>query len=202
MIFAPFTNTVRRKISAALLAVGFLAVLGWSVTASAASVSPAASQPSALNPGLAVDYYYSELRHVDELVEYMGRKNPTPGEPLPNLDYVRGDNKPTLSSKFPRFVGAEITGFINFPEAGTYNLVVVSNDGVRLWIDGTLIYEDPDVHADRESDLIPLNVEAAGWHDIRLLYFQRKNATALVLGWQHGDNDLEIVPPEFFGHVQ
>jgi len=89
MIFAPFTNTVRRKISAALLAVGFLAVLGWSVTASAASVSPAASQPSALNPGLAVDYYYSELRHVDELVEYMGRKNPTPGEPLPNLDYVQ-----------------------------------------------------------------------------------------------------------------
>jgi len=176
MIFAPFTNTVRRKISAALLAVGFLAVLGWSVTASAASVSPAASQPRALNPGLAVDYYYSELRHVDELVEYMGRKNPTPGEPLPNLDYVRGDNKPTLSSKFPRFVGAEITGFINFPEAGTYNLVVVSNDGVRLWIDGTLIYEDPDVHADRESDLIPLNVEAAGWHDIRLLYFQDRKS--------------------------
>lgn len=189
-------------VSAATLAAFFAIALtvSFAGSANAASVSPADPQPGTLNPGLAVDYYYSDFRHIDELVDLMGRKKPSPGEPLPNLDYVRGDSKPTLSSEFPRFVGAEITGYIKFPEAGTYNLVVVSNDGVRVWLDGNMIYDDPDVHADRESDFIPIKVEEAGWHDIRLLYFQRKNTTALVLGWQHGSGDLEVVPTEFFGH--
>lgn len=202
MISASIKRAAQRRFSAVTLAAFLIATLslGFGGAAGAASVSPADPQPGALNPGLAVDYYYSDMRHLDELVELMSRKDPSPGEPLPNLDYVRGDNKPTLTTKYPRFVGAEITGYLNFPEAGTYNLVVVSNDGVRLWIDGKLIYEDPNVHADRESDFIPIEVEDAGWHDIRLLYFQRKNTTALVLGWQQGGGDLEVVPPEFFGH--
>ena len=183
---------------AAVFAVGIALLPGH---ASATEVNRADPQPANLEAGLAVDYYYHKMRHLDELVEYMGRKDPGEGEPLPNLDYVRGEGKKVLTTKYDKFVGADIRGFINFPEPGNWNLVVVSNDGIRLWIDGALIYEDPDVHADRESDMIPVRVDEAGWHELRVLYFQRKGSTALVLGWEPPGGDLEVVPPEAFGHA-
>lgn len=184
----------------ALIVAAAMAVLAGQ-PASATEVSRADPQPESLSPGLAVDYYYHKMRHLDELVEYMSRKDPGTGEPLPNLDYVRGDGKKVLTTKYEKYVGADIKGFINFSAPGEWNLVVVSNDGVRVWIGDALIYEDPDVHADRESEFIPVQVSEAGWHPIRVLYFQRKGSTALVLGWEAPGGELEVVPPEAFGHI-
>lgn len=71
------------------------------------------------------------------------------------------------------------TGFVLADQAGQWQFTTYSNDGVRLWIDDTQIIDNWDQHAlERDDGQIQLS---AGWHAIRLEYFQ-----------QGGDSDLRL----------
>jgi nitrous oxidase accessory protein NosD len=59
--------------------------------------------------------------------------------------------------------------------AGSYDLVVTSDDGVRVWVDGRLAIDDWSIHAANE-DRLPL---PGGHHRLRLEYFQNTGAAAL-----------------------
>ena len=72
-----------------------------------------------------------------------------------------------LNSKGNEGVMAKMTGMIFLEEPGTYTFGFELNDGVRLEIGDYMVVEDPDVHADRYSDLGMIQANAAGWsaHD-------------------------------------
>jgi hypothetical protein len=74
-------------------------------------------QPSAqqLAPGLAVQYTYAIVNHVDEL---KGRKFEA-GPPLAHLEWKMGTSL-VLTSKSREGVGALISGFLLFEKPGTY----------------------------------------------------------------------------------
>ncbi len=115
----------------------------------------------ALKPGLAVDYYYGDYHLIDELYEVMqGSDNPGKGDPLPSLNYKVAEGRNVLTTKFQRFVGAHITAYLKFAEPGVYSLIVTSNDGVRFHLDGQMLWEDGDIHADRDSDPIEVTLAA------------------------------------------
>jgi hypothetical protein len=100
-------------------------------------------------------------------------------------------------------VGAEITGLIHLAEPGFYSFAVRSNDGFRLWIGGEQILEDPDVHADRYSDIAEFQVTTPGWYPLRMLYFERKNTSTLELYWLPPSLDVDsmpLVPAEVLAH--
>lgn len=65
-------------------------------------------------------------------------------------------------------------GTVSLP-AGPYELVVTSDDGIRLWLDDTLVLEDWTIHSPKD-DRIPLT---GGRHRLRLEYFQNTGAAAL-----------------------
>ena len=141
---------------------------------------PAEPQPAAqqLAPGLAVQYTYAIVNHVDAL---KGRKFED-GPPLPTLDYRTGYGK-VMTSKANEGVGALITGFILLEKAGTYGFEVTSNDGVRVEIGGKLLHEDPGVHPDSTSDRIDVKVDRPGWYPIAIVYFQKRGTATLVVRW-------------------
>src|SRR5579864_2187162 len=58
---------------------------------------------------------------------------------------------------------------------GSYDLVVTSDDGVRVGVDGRLAIDDCSIHAAKE-DRVPL---PGGQHRLRLEYFQNTGAAAL-----------------------
>ena len=63
------------------------------------------------------------------------------------------------------------------PRDGTYILTVVSDDGLRVRIDGEIVLEDWSWHpARRESRRIVLS---SGSHDVDLEYFQLDGAAVL-----------------------
>ncbi len=164
---------------------------------------PAKTQPSASNlkPGLAVKYYSSKFNHIRELVEWMNYKDGWTGDPIPMLNYQVGPGK-VLTTNSENLVGADINGFINFERSGPYTIMVQSNDGVRLHIGGKMIYEDPDVHADRFSDEITLEISEPGWYPVRVLYFEKKNTSTLELYWDPpGAEEIDYVPAKAFGHI-
>jgi nitrous oxidase accessory protein NosD len=59
--------------------------------------------------------------------------------------------------------------------SGPYDLVVTSDDGVRVWVDGRLAIDDWSIHAAKE-DRVPFT---GGPHRLRLEYFQNTGAAAL-----------------------
>ena len=163
------------------------------------NLAPAAPQPRAgeISPGLAVEYIRMFARHVDE-IEIAGKG--IMGEPLEMLDWNTGDG-PVLTHANDDGIGARITGFINFEKAGDYMMAIQSNDGVRLSIGGQLVIDDPDVHGDRFSPNVTLQVPRAGWYPLYLLYFERKGTSTLELYWQPpGAEGFDFVPGEAFAH--
>ena len=143
-------------------------------------LKPVEPQPSPdkLAPGLAVQYTYAIMNHVDEM---KGRKF-EPGPPITHLDWRMGSGR-VLTSKDNTGVGALITGYVLFEKAGVYGLDVTSNDGVRLEIGGQLIHEDPGVHSDTTSDRIDLRIDPPGWYPITITYFQKRHTATLVVRW-------------------
>lgn len=184
-----------------LLALVFLTI----GPAAAQAPKPVSPQPTAdtLNPGLAVKYYFHLFRHIDELIEWQDYKDGKEGKPISKLDYRVGQGE-VLTSTSRDGVGAEITGLILLQEEGSYAFSVQSNDGVRLEIGGVMVLEDPDVHADRFSNVATLQVTTPGWYPIKILYFERKNTSTLELYWQPPSDSagsMKIVPSEMLAHL-
>lgn len=184
------------------------AVMFVSTAASAADMvtglKPASPQPAAgdLQPGLAVTYYYNVFNHTREIPDWAKYKDGVKGEPILILDYFVGDGDVLTSGRVDE-VGADIRGYINLPAAGTYTFAMRSNDGVDLNIGGQRIVYDPDVHSDRFSELIPVEVATPGWYPLRLLYFEKRVTSTVELYWLKpgGSGQLDFVPEEAFAHV-
>ncbi|MBL4907889.1 MAG: hypothetical protein JKX94_10595 [Sneathiella sp.] len=196
-----------RQIGLAGLGAMALAMVSLPTISTAETISgltPAKIQPSAdhLKPGLAVQYYGAQFNHITELIQWMDYKDGWSGDPIPMLNYQVGAGN-VLTTSSNDMVGADITGLINFERSGSYTIMVQSNDGVRLNIGGKMIYEDPDVHGDRFSDEITLEISEPGWYPVRVLYFEKKNTSTLELYWDPpGPQEIDYVPAEAFGHIR
>lgn len=166
-------------------------------------LEPATPQPSAdnLESGLAVKYYGIKVNSIREFEEWMEYEKGNMGPPIPMLNYQVGQGD-VLTSGSNDMVAADINGFINFETSGSYTMMVHSNDGVRLTIGGKLIHEDPNVHGDRFSDEITLEISKPGWYPVRILYFEKKNTATLELYWDPpGPQDVDYVPATAFAHI-
>ena len=194
------THRVLRGIAGAVLVA--TAAVGTTVRAETiAGLKLAEPQPTAqqLMAGLAVEYTYAVMNHVDEL---KGRKFES-GLSLPHLNYRMGSGT-VLTSKASDGVGAIITGFIQFEKPGTYGLDVTSNDGVRVEIGGKLIHEDPGVHGDTTSERIDVTVATGGWYPIKIVYFEKRNTATLIVRWigPGEKGGLVPVPAKAFAHLR
>ena len=116
-----------------------------------------------------------------------------------NLDFRGGSGKPVLNQKHKNYVAAIITGYINFSNPGTHMLKIRSNDGVRVAIGGLTVHEDPKPHPDRTSDAVPIEVSAAGWMPIEIVYYERKGSWSIELTWQES-GDFSAIPASHFAH--
>ncbi len=83
----------------------------------------------------------------------------------PDLDYMW--YRPTIEELPQERWGLEARAVVSL-EPGEYSLRTISDDGIRVWIDGRLVIDRFDPHGS-EVDYAPLT---AGEHDIRVQYFQ------------------------------
>jgi len=179
-----------------------LVVLALPATAQQA-IAPAEPQPKgdALKPGLGVNYHFTLVRTIHQLLRYAEPRKGDIGKPLPQLNYHTGYGN-TLTTKRNIGVGAKIYGFIKFDKPGVYQLKVHSNDGVRLSLAGKQVFEDGEVHSDEMSDPIPVKVDKPGWCSVLIWYFQRKGTATLELYWQPPGSDKSVlVPATAFAHL-
>ncbi len=173
-------------------------------------VAPLAPQPApdVIKPGLAVTYLFDKFYTLDEL--YKENLPPIKGKPIPNLDQLTETDPVTKEDKIINvlttdqdvMVGAFIRGMIHFEVAGNHVLHLVTNDGARFWVGGVQIWEDPEIHFDRESDPLELVIGEPGWYELKIDYYQKKGTHALQLLWTPPGGEKTVVPPEALGHLE
>ena len=159
-------------------------------------------EASQLQPGLSVVYIFQKYRNVDQVPTgkaalRMGRR----GEPVTMLNHQSGKKEFVFASGRSQGVGMVMDGFLNLDKAGTYRWQALANDGIRMFINNTMIFEDPEVHPDRLTPAGTLQVAKGGHYPVQIIYFQRKGTAALKLYWQPpGAEQFSLVPAEVYWH--
>ena len=188
----------RRHVAIALLTL-LAAPLPAAAQTPITGLQPANPAPTAdkLAPGLAVNYSFGIINRIKELNE----KGKHVGKPLTHLGWDMGGGK-VLTSDETDGVQAHIFGYIRFPAAGTYTFEVNSNDGVRVEIGGKLIWDDGDVHSDRLSPPIPVQVTAPGLYPIKILYFEKRYTATLEVFWAAPGGQRTVIAGDAIVHLK
>jgi hypothetical protein len=84
---------------------------------------------------------------------------------VPRLDYMW--YRPTIRELPQARYAFEATGSVTLAP-GEYTLRTISDDGIRVWVDGRLVVDNWDLHGS-EIDYAPLT---GGRHELRVQYFQ------------------------------
>ncbi len=88
--------------------------------------------------------------------------------------------------------GFSFDGYIQVPVDGFYDFYTNSDDGSRLWIDGTLVVDNDGLHA--SQDALGNVGLAAGWHRIRVGFFQRWGLEILSVSWTVPGGQRSAIP--------
>ena len=165
--------------------------------------SPAAIAPEQIQPGLSVRYYDEFFsRHLDSLPSKTDPfKSGRIGKPIRLLDREFGRTE-VFDSGTNRGIGMRMEGLLHLPSPGTYRFQALSNDGIRVYVNGQRILDDPDVHSNRLTPVATVDIATPGWYPLEVEYFQRKGTAAIMLYWQPPENNaLSIIPAQAYGHI-
>jgi hypothetical protein len=88
---------------------------------------------------------------------------------------------------------ARWTGRLDPPQTGDYRLTTLSDDGVRLWLDGRLLIDDWTDHAPAE-DHATVALTAGRAVDLKIEYYQGGGGAVARLKWTRPDGVSEVVP--------
>lgn len=109
------------------------------------------------------------------------------------VDFAWGTNSPdptVLSLPF----SARWTGKVKANDAGQYKFYTLSDDGVRLWVNGQNIINNWGAHSLTEDDAtINLNNEDQ-YYDIILEYFNASGPGTMVLKWKPPGETKQVIP--------
>jgi hypothetical protein len=90
--------------------------------------------------------------------------------------------------------GVKWSGEILIDAAGVWNFYTVSNDGVRLYVDGQLVINDWTQHAAKEdAGSVSLG---PGWHRIEIHYYQQGGTSEMRLSFAGPGQPKAAVPAE------
>jgi alpha-L-fucosidase len=89
----------------------------------------------------------------------------------------------------------DYNGFIAIPETGVYTFFVGSDDGSRLWIDGTLVVNNDGLHGLQEKQgNVPLE---KGYHRLRVGFFERTGSDNIAVYVKSQTLPKRLLPAEW-----
>ena len=144
-------------------------------------------------PGLPVSWYAlagdtSVLPDFSTLAAYGG-------DVLPNIDIPSTSGNFSTSGRAD-LVAAVFEGYLLVPATGLWTLSTESDDGSRLLVDGELVVSNDGLHGmvDRSGQV----ALEAGYHRIRVEFFENYGGAGEVVRWQGPGTAREVIPPGAF----
>jgi hypothetical protein len=128
--------------------------------------------------------------------EYFANETLTAPAALERID-AQVDFAWGLGAPAPGVPGEEFsvrwTGTVKPRYSEAYTFKTISDDGVRLWVDGQLLIDDWRLHpaAERSGQI---TLQAGRAYDIKLEYYEHHRQAVARLQWQSASQALEVIP--------
>lgn len=114
------------------------------------------------------------------------------------IDFNWGSSGPAQVGKSDYF-SARFVGGLTAPVTGEYQFLISADDGVRLWVDGTLMTNRwHGQSATWTTASITLNAEELV--SFRLDYFEKSGGARIRVSWIKPDGTSEVIPASAFTH--
>jgi hypothetical protein len=111
-------------------------------------------------------------------------------DPQVNFDWGSGRPDPAITSDN---FSARWTGSIKPPTSGMYTFYTISDDGVRLWVNGQKIIDNWTIHAATENSGT-IQLAAGQMYSIKLEYYEKGGAATIKLSWSGPSQSKDIIP--------
>lgn len=112
----------------------------------------------------------------------------------PAIDFAWKENSPHTSVP-PNYFSVRWSGQVLPRYSERYTFHVLSDDGVRLWVDGILVINQwIDQPPTEHSSTISVELEAERWYSIQLEYYERAGGATIKLYWSSRSQIKEIIP--------
>ncbi|WP_199443632.1 family 16 glycoside hydrolase [Umezawaea beigongshangensis] len=152
-----------------------------------ALADPRSDAPPPQEPGVTLRVFDVQVS-LDRLCVLKPAQTPNVDKLMPTVDWTSADDFGFAD----RFV-AEVSGNVGITLAGSYAFRLLSDDGSRLSIDGTVVVDHDGVHGTQPKDgTVTLS---AGPHALLIEHFERDGGQQLTLQWKPpGAADFSVVP--------
>jgi len=139
-----------------------------------------------LQPGLTYDYFQGDWKAL-----------PIFGGEMPFTSGIAGKVSATYCQR-KTYCGLTFSGYLEIPKSGNYTFVLGSDDGSDLWIDDKQLINNDGLHSYAEKEAS--QTLTAGFHKIRLRYFQGVGDATLTLKYAGPDLPQQEIPESAYFH--
>jgi glucose/arabinose dehydrogenase len=108
------------------------------------------------------------------------------------IDFAWGSGSPAATIAADTF-SARWTGQLEAPYTGTYTFYTVSDDGVKLWVNGVQLVNHWSNHAAYE-DRGTISLTAGQRYSVRMEYYENGGSATARLLWSHASIAKSVVP--------
>lgn len=99
------------------------------------------------------------------------------------VDFDWGTGAPTSGVNANSF-SVRWSGFVSAPLSGTYRFQSVSDDGVRLWVNGVQLTNDWTLHSAKTQNTAAITLVAGQRYAVRMEYYENQGNAVARLRWQ------------------
>jgi hypothetical protein len=113
-------------------------------------------------------------------------------DPTVNFNWGTGSPHPSIG---PETFSVRWTGQVKADHTQVYTFSTVSNDGVRLWIGGTLLINNWTTHFPTENTGT-ITLQAGQWYTVKLEYFEGNGSSVISLSYASASTPKQVVPSD------
>lgn len=89
------------------------------------------------------------------------------------------------------------TGKVRSPITGNVTFSTISDDGVRLWVNGQQLIDNWTLHGPSLDTASPIALVEGELYDIRMEFYERGGGEVAILQWDHIENDSQVIPQTY-----
>ncbi|NWF85424.1 MAG: NPCBM/NEW2 domain-containing protein, partial [Bryobacteraceae bacterium] len=111
----------------------------------------------------------------------------------PGLEFQWGQGSPGGAIPADKF-SVRWSGQLEAPASGEFTIATVSDDGVRLWLDGKLRIDDWYNHGALRNQTRPLALTAGKKYNLRIEYYENTGNSSIKLLWTYPGQAEQAIP--------
>ncbi len=110
------------------------------------------------------------------------------------VDNDWGTGSPAAGTVNTDHFSARWTGQVQAPVSGSYTFTTVSDDGVRLWVNGQPVINNWTVHAPTANSSAAVALVAGQKYDVRLEFYENQLGAVCRLQWSYPGQATQAIP--------